>query len=82
MRNQSTTVADRPSTVACNHPDDVCEVEPRSGYRLFVRFFDGTSGTVDLSALITSPQAGVFAALRDESLFNSVGIVLGAVTCA
>jgi len=33
-------------------------------YRLSVRFVDGLTGTVDMSALIASPQAGVFARLR------------------
>ncbi len=80
MRAQSAAVADRPFTVVCRHPDDVAEVRPESGYRLFVRFYDGTSGIVDLSDLIASPRAGVFAALRNEALFEDVSVVLGAVT--
>ncbi len=80
MRTQSTAVADRPASIICNHPDDVAEVRPESGHRLFVRFFDSTSGIVDLSDLIASPGAGVFQALRDEALFASVSVVLGAVT--
>jgi hypothetical protein len=80
MRDQSTAIADRPSAVVCNHPDDVAEVLAQPGYRLHVSFFDGTNGLVDLSALISSPNAGVFSALRDETLFAGVGIVLGAVT--
>jgi hypothetical protein len=80
MRDQSTTIADRATSVVCNHPDDVAEVRPQPGYKLFVRFFDGISGVVDLSALISSPRAGVFSDLRDEKLFASAGIVFGAVT--
>jgi hypothetical protein len=68
--------------VVCNHPDDVSEVRVESGHRLHVRFFDGVCGIVDLSALIASPNAGVFAALRDESLFATATVVLGAVTWA
>jgi hypothetical protein len=66
--------------VVCDHPDDVAEVQIESGHCLSVRFFDGVNGIVDLSALIASPNAGVFAALRNESLFASATVVLGAVT--
>jgi hypothetical protein len=45
-----------------------------------VRFHDGTAGIVDLSDLISSPNAGVFTSLRDEHLFSQVEVVMGAVT--
>ena len=80
MRYQSSAVADRPSTLICNHPDDVAEVHAQQHQKLYVRFFDGTAGTVDLSALISSPDAGLFSTLRDETLFAKAEIVLGAVT--
>ncbi len=38
--------------------------------RLSVVFLDGLTGTVDLSALIESPQAGVFGAARRRGLFR------------
>lgn len=47
--------------------------------RLFVRFVDGLAGIVDLSALIASPQAGVFARLRDRTLFEQVHVEMGAI---
>jgi hypothetical protein len=47
--------------------------------RLSVRFVDGLTGTVDLSALIASPNAGVFARLRDRSLFEQVHVEMGVV---
>ncbi|HME21571.1 MAG TPA: DUF2442 domain-containing protein [Acetobacteraceae bacterium] len=47
--------------------------------RLFVRFVDGLTGIVDLSALIASPQAAVFARLRDRSRFEQVHVEMGAV---
>jgi len=68
--------------IVCNHPDDLAEVRIESGHRLYVRFFDGVEGFVDLSALIASPNAGVFADLRDESIFATATVVLGAVTWA
>ena len=58
----------------------VADVQPLTGYRLRVRFNDATESEVDLSLLIQAPHAGVFAALRDEALFQRVHVALGAVT--
>jgi hypothetical protein len=55
-------------------------VRPLPGFRLAVRFVDGTAGEVDLSKLIHSPHAGVFAALRDPTLFAKIFVHYGAVT--
>jgi hypothetical protein len=51
-----------------------------SGFRLRVRFNDGTEGTVELAGFLNSASAGVFAALRDERLFRQARVTLGAVT--
>jgi Protein of unknown function (DUF2442) len=61
-------------------PWRVAEVEVLPGFRLRVRFNDDTEGTVELAEFLNSASAGVFAALRDESLFRQARIVLGAVT--
>jgi hypothetical protein len=61
-------------------PWRVADVEALPGFRLRVRFNDGTEGTVELAAFLNSESAGVFAALRDESLFRQARIVLGAVS--
>lgn len=61
-------------------PWRVVAVEPLSEFRLEVRFRDDTHGLVDLSELINGTEAGVFAALRDESVFNQVYVELGAVS--
>jgi hypothetical protein len=58
----------------------VAEVCALPGYRLRVRCNDATEGEVDLSRLIGGPDAGVFAALRDETLFSRAHVALGAVT--
>lgn len=50
------------------------------GFRLSVRFNDGKEGIVAMSGLIHSPNAGVFAVLRDEELFSKVALNYGAVT--
>lgn len=73
-RAASVTPAVRPSA-----PWRVRDVTALPDYRLSVRFVDGLTGTVDLSALIASPEAGVFARLRDRALFDQVFVDLGAV---
>ena len=42
--------------------------------------YDGTNGIVDMSRVIAGEQAGIYAALQDERLFNQVRIELGALT--
>ena len=49
-------------------------------FSLRVRFNDGTEGVVELAAVLNSPEAGVFAALRDEDRFRQVRVEIGAVT--
>lgn len=61
-------------------PWRVRTVAPLPEYRLSVEFMDGLKGTVDLRDLVTSPQAGVFAALRDRAQFDQVHVEYGAVT--
>ena len=68
-----------PSIVA-TAPDDVRDVIPLSGYRLAVRFYDGTAGIVDMSERVCSPDAGVFAVLADAERFAEVFVEYGAVT--
>lgn len=58
----------------------VAEVRALPGYRLQVRFNDGTEGCVDMAPFLRSSSAGIFATLRDEAVFREVGVVLGAVT--
>ena len=73
-RAASATSAIRPTA-----PWRVRDVTALPGDRLFVRFVDGLTGIVDLTALIASPQAGVFARLRDRALFEQVRVEMGAV---
>lgn len=65
-------------------PWRVASVEALPGYRISVRFLDGTEGIVDLSRLVHSPSAGVFAKLSnptaDPSVFAQVDVELGVVT--
>lgn len=61
-------------------PWRVIAVEPLPAFRLQVRFRDDTQGVVDLSELINGTDAGVFAALRDETVFDQVYVELWAVS--
>ena len=61
-------------------PWRVVTVDALPDFRLHVQFVDGTEGVVDLSALVHSPSAGVFAALADSEIFSQVFIEYGAVT--
>jgi hypothetical protein len=79
MRNQATAEEDRAFGVIPAAPWRATDVQPLPGYRLKVRFRDGTEGTADLSRLITGGQAGVFAVLRDPALFAQVYVECGAV---
>lgn len=67
-------------TIAPKTPWRIAEVRPLPGFKLWVRFNDGVSGTVSLGPLIHSAHSGVFSALCDESLFSQVRLEYGAVT--
>jgi hypothetical protein len=49
-------------------------------YRLSITCNDGTSGIIDMSALVNSSDAGIYSALKDIHLFEGVQIELGALT--
>ncbi len=51
---------------------DVIEVQPRGGHALYLRFDDGTDGTVDLGTVISF--TGIFTALADPSEFARVRV--------
>jgi hypothetical protein len=61
-------------------PWRVEKVQALDGYRLKVRFIDGLEGEVHMATLLHSPDAGVFAVLRDKSVFEQVFLQYGAVT--
>jgi hypothetical protein len=84
MRSHADAQEDRPAELAppvCSRaPWRLTSVDVLPGFRLRVRFNDGTEGTVELAEFLNSPSAGVFAALQDESLFRQARITLSAVT--
>ena len=74
--DSSTALAEE---IASRSPWRVTEVEALPGFRLRVAFADGLTGMVDLSGMVHSPKAGVFARLADPSLFAQVTLDYGAV---
>lgn len=85
MQNGATTEADTAAPMtypepSYKHPGDVENVIALPGYRLAVRFFDGTAGIVDMKAMIESRESGIFAALKDTAVFRAVKIDIGTVT--
>lgn len=80
MRGKPAPKEDSTIGVDAPIPWHVVDVEALPGHRLRVRFADGTAGDVDATSLIFGPQPGVFASLRDPTLFASVRLEHGAVT--
>ena len=70
----------RPAGITAAAPWRVRAVSALTGYRLSVTCNDGTNGVVDMSHVIAGERAGIYAALKDEKLFNQVRIELGALT--
>ncbi len=66
--------------VSCTAPWRLTKVNPLANYRLEVEFIDGTHGFVEMSQRVKSDKAGVFAALKDVSLFNQVHLEYGVAT--
>lgn len=67
-------------TIRPRMPWRVERAEVRPGYRLHVRFRDGLEGEVDMSAMVRSPSAGVFASLADPARFAEAYVEHGVVT--
>jgi hypothetical protein len=65
--------------VSPRSPWRVTEVVALPEYRLRVTFADGLRGIVDISGLVHSANAGVFAVLADPYLFAKVTLENGAV---
>ena len=80
MPSETVTQEHRAAGVTAAAPWRVRAVSVLPGYRLSVTCNDGASGVIDMSRLVASERAGIFAALRNEILFNQVSIELGALT--
>jgi hypothetical protein len=80
MSIETVTQEHRPAGVTAAAPWRVRAVNVQPGYRLSVTCNDGTNGLVDMSRLVASEKAGIYAALKDEKLFNQVSLELGVLT--
>lgn len=80
MRRKAGTKENRASVKPHRSPWTVVSVRALDGYRLWIRFVDGTEGEADVSQLILGPHPGVFKVLCDPAVFARVGINHGAVT--
>ena len=69
MRQEADTPEDSAARVT-NVPYAVVHVSVLPEFRLHVKFIDGTEGLVDMWAMVTSPDAGVFAELADPMAFS------------
>ena len=61
-------------------PWRVAKVEIFPPFGLYVVFNDGLAGSIDLSQIVTSPNAGVFSKLSDPAIFAQAFLHYGAVT--
>ncbi|MER0214720.1 MAG: DUF2442 domain-containing protein [Nitrosomonas sp.] len=80
MSTETATQEHRSSGITAVAPWRIRSVTVLPDYCLSVTCNDGTAGTVNMSQLIFSEKAGIFASLKEEQLFNQVCIKLGVLT--
>lgn len=80
MSSQATPQTDSATGVISAAPWRVCALSVLPQWQLAVTFKDGLTGIVDVAALVQSPQAGVFEALRDPAYFATAYLDCGAIT--
>ncbi len=80
MRTPSSTKENIAPGIVCTVPWRLAKVTPLANYTLEVEFIDGTHGLVEMQQRIISNKAGVFAKLKDLTIFNQVYLEYGAVT--
>jgi hypothetical protein len=80
MPGETATQENPASGVIPKAPWRVKAVSVLPAYRLAVTFQDDMNGIVDLSAVRTASEAGVYAALSDIGLFEKAYVDLGVVT--
>jgi hypothetical protein len=80
MPIETVTQEHRSTGVTAAAPWRVRVVNVLPDYRLSITCNDGSSGIVDMSVLVNSTNAGIFAALKSTELFQQVSIEHGALT--
>jgi hypothetical protein len=79
MPSESNTAEDITPPIVPTAPWRIAKFCTLPGFRLTVEFMDGTTGEVDLSRLVMSEKAGVFATLRDPEVFAQARLEYGAI---
>lgn len=79
MPSEPNTAVDITPPIVPTAPWRIAKCRALPGFRLAVEFMDGTTGEVDLSRLVMSEKAGVFAALRDPEVFAQARLEYGAI---
>ena len=80
MRTKSVAKKNISPGIVCMAPWRLTKVKPLANYELEVEFNDGAQGVVEMIKLIMSDRAGVFAALKDQNLFNKAHLEYGVLT--
>ena len=80
MRKQSVSKENIAPGIVCTAPWRLSKVKPLPNYELEVEFNDGAHGIVEMVKLIMGDKAGVFAALKDQDLFNKAHLEYGVLT--
>jgi hypothetical protein len=79
MPSEPITAQDITPPIVPTAPWRIAKFRTLPGFRLAVEFIDGTTGEVDLSRLVMSEKAGVFAMLRDPEVFAQARLEYGAI---
>lgn len=79
MPDKSNTAEDITPPIVPTAPWRIATFRILPGFRLAVEFMDGTTGEIDLSRLVMSDKAGVFATLRDPEAFAGARLEYGAI---
>jgi len=77
MPAETVTQTDCAAGVTPSAPWRVVSLTALPNCRLELRFRDGTRGCADLSNLVRSPDAGIYAALAEPQVFAAVRVELG-----
>jgi len=80
MSSHAVAEADQTSGVIPTAPWRVKALRVLPDYCLAQSFQDGTRGIVDLSALTTASECGIYEALKDPMIFGQARLELGVVT--
>lgn len=80
MRKEPNSEAHNAAEITPSVPWRLSKVTAGDNYTIQVEFNDGTTGTVEMEALINSENAGVFATLKDKDIFSQVHLEYGVAT--